>query len=148
MENWCDWPTSKGTQIILGEVSWQFHTEKDKINDQAPSLTFLFELEAEGKEWNSTGLIPPCSHHPFNSSHPAPEIPALPLGNLVPPALTSKTTLPVQGNIPVSSTSVSQPSTSSGWAVIPSMPRWSTCSTKGIPPVRSTPSKKWAMCCK
>ena len=82
-----------------------------------------FELEAEGKEWNSTGLIPPCSYHPFNSNIPALEIPALPVGNPVPPALTSKATPPVQGNIPVSSTSVSQPSTSSDPAVIPSMPR-------------------------
>ena len=72
-----------------------------------------FELEAEGKEWNSTGLIPPHSNHPFNLNLPAPEIPALPVGNLVPPALTSKATLPVQGNIPVNSTSASQLSTSS-----------------------------------
>ena len=82
-----------------------------------------FKLEAEGKEWNSTGLIPPHSNHPFNSNLPALEIPALPVGNPVPPALTSKATLPVQGNIPVSSTGVSQPSTSSDPAVISSMPR-------------------------
>ena len=30
--------------------------------------------------------------------------------------------------------------------VITNMPRWSTRSIKGIPPVRFTPSKKWAMC--
>ena len=82
-----------------------------------------FELEAEGKEWNSTGLIPPHSNHPYNSNLSALQIPALPVGNLVPPDLTSKATLPVQGNIPVSSTSVSQPSTSSDPAVIPSIPR-------------------------
>ena len=81
-----------------------------------------FELEAEGKEWNSTGLIPPCSHHPFNSNLPVPEIPALPIDNLVPPALTSKATPSVQGNIPVSSTGTSQPSTSSNPVVIPSTP--------------------------
>ena len=81
-----------------------------------------FKLEAEGKEWNSTGLIPPCSHHPFNSNLPALEIPALPMDNPVPPALTSKATPSVQGNIPVSSTSVSQPSISSD-TVIPSTPR-------------------------
>ena len=33
-----------------------------------------FELEAEGREWNNRGHIPPCSHHPFNSNLPAPEI--------------------------------------------------------------------------
>ena len=105
-----------------------------------------FELEAEGKEWNSTGLILPYSHHPFNSNLPAPEMPALPMDNPVPAALTSKATLPAQGNIPVSSTSVSQPSTSNDPAVIPNTPRWSTHPTKGIPPVRFIPSKKWAVC--
>ena len=105
-----------------------------------------FKLEAESKEWSSTGLIPPHSHHPFNSNLPAPEIPTLPVGNPVPPALTSKATPPVQENIPVSSTGVSQPSTGSDPAVIPSTLRWSTHSIKGIPPVRFTPSNKWAMC--
>ena len=33
-----------------------------------------FELEAEGREWNNRGHIPPHSHHPFNSNLPAPEI--------------------------------------------------------------------------
>ena len=82
-----------------------------------------FELEAEGKEWNSTGIIPPHSHQPFNSMLPAPELPALSMDNPVPPALTSKATLFVQGNIPVSSTGVSQPSISTDPAVIPNTPR-------------------------
>ena len=42
MENWCNQPTSQGTWIILGEVSWQFHTDKDKISDQTQISTFLF----------------------------------------------------------------------------------------------------------
>ena len=71
-----------------------------------------FELEAEGKEWNSTELIPPRSHHPFNSNLPAPGIPALPMDNPVPPALTRKATPSVQDNIPVSSTGASRPSIS------------------------------------
>ena len=101
-----------------------------------------FKLEAEGKEWNSTGIIPPCSHQPFNSMLPASELPALPMDNPVTLALTCKATPSVQGNIPVSSTSVSQPSISSDLAVIPSTPRQSTHSNKGIPSVRFTPSKK------
>ena len=72
-----------------------------------------FELEAEGKEWNSRGHIPPHSHHPFNSNLPTPEIPALPMDNPVPPTLTSKATLSVQGHIPVSSTGAIQPSITS-----------------------------------
>ena len=101
-----------------------------------------FKLEAEAKEWNSTGIIPPHCHQPFNSMLPVLDLPTLPIDNLVSPALTSKGASSAQGNIPVSSTSTDQPSTSSGPTVIPSTPRQSTCSTKGIPPVRLSPSKK------
>ena len=47
-------------------------------------------------------------------------------------------------NLPISSTGTSQPSitSSSGPAAIPGSPRYSTHSTKGIPPVRFTPTKK------
>ena len=102
-----------------------------------------FKLEAEGKEWNCTGIIPPCFHQPFNSMLLALELPALPMGNPVPLPLTTKATPSVQVNIPVSSTIVIQPSISSGPAVtIPSTPRRCTHSNKGIPSVRFTPSKK------
>ena len=94
-----------------------------------------FELEAEGKEWNATGTVPPCSSSPFTSKLPESELPALALDNPVPQPLTSKVTLSGQVNIPVSSTGAIQPSiTSSDPAVaIPGTPN---CSTKGIPPVR------------
>ena len=102
-----------------------------------------FKLEAEGKEWNAAGTVPPCSHNPFTSKLPEPELPALPMSSPVPQPLTSKAMPLGQVNIPVSSTSEVQPSiTSSGPAVLPSSPRCSTHSTKGIPPVRFTPTKK------
>ena len=102
-----------------------------------------FELEAEGKEWNAPGTVPPCSHNPFTSKLPELELPALPMGNLVPQPLTTKAMQLGQVNIPVSSTGEVQPSiTSSGPAAIPGSPRHSTCSAKEIPPVRFTPSKK------
>ena len=63
-----------------------------------------FEMEAEGKEWNATGTVPPCSHNPFNSNLPAPELPALPMSSPVPTPLTSRATLLGQVNVPVSST--------------------------------------------
>ena len=100
-----------------------------------------FELEAEGKEWNSAGHIPPHSQQPFNSKLSNPELLALPMESLVPASLTSKATPTVQGQNPVSSTGVTQPSISSD-PVLPSTPRRSTLSTKGIPSVRFTPSKK------
>ena len=82
------------------------------------------ELEAEGREWNNKGYIPSRSHHPFNSNLQAPEITALPVDNLVPPALKSKATLYAAEHIPVSSTSDTQPSITSGGPVeIPSTPR-------------------------
>ena len=82
-----------------------------------------FELEAEGREWNSRGHIPPHSHHPFNSNLPAPEISALLMDNLVPATLTSKATLTEQGHIPVSSTGEMKPSITSSDPVIPITPR-------------------------
>ena len=97
-----------------------------------------FELEAEGKEWNDAGIVPPCSHNPFTSKLPELELPALPMSSLVPQPLTIKAVPSGQINIPVISTSEVQPSitSSSGPAVLPSSPRCSSCSTKGIPPVR------------
>ena len=94
------------------------------ISKEINGQPFYFELEAEGKEWNNKGHIPPCSHHPFNSNLSVPEIPALPMDSLIPPALTSKAAPPVQGHIPVSSSSVTQPSITSGDPLeIPSTPR-------------------------
>ena len=49
-----------------------------------------FELEAEGKEWNAAGTVPPCSQHPFTSKLPELELPVLPMGSPVPQPLTSK----------------------------------------------------------
>ena len=69
-------------------------------------------------------------------------MPALPVDNPAPPALTSKATLSAAGNLPVSSTGASQPSTSGDPVVIPSTPRRSSQPNKGIPPMRFTPSKK------
>ena len=83
-----------------------------------------FELEAEGTEkGTAVETFHHISHHPFNSNLQAPEIPALPVDSLVPPALTSKATPSAAGNLPVSSTSASQPSTSGDPVEIPSTPR-------------------------
>ena len=103
-----------------------------------------FGLEAEGKEWNATGTVPSCSHNPFTSKLPELELPALPMSSLIPQPLTSKVIPSGQGNIPVSSTGEVQLSitSSSGPTVLPSSPRHFTHSTKGIPPVRFTPTKK------
>ena len=90
-----------------------------------------FELEAEGKDRNSSGHIPAKSQHPFNPNLQNPEIPALPMASLVLTSLTSNDTLTEQGQIPTSSTGAATTS-----------PRQTTHSTKGIPPVRFTPTKK------
>ena len=82
-----------------------------------------FKLEAEGKERNISGNLPSCFHNSFNSNLQEPEIPALPVDSPVPPALTSKATLSAVGNLPVSSTGASQPSTSGDPVVILSTPR-------------------------
>ena len=64
-----------------------------------------------------------------------------------PQPLTSKAMPLGKVNIPVSFTGEVQPSIiSSGPAILPSSPRHSTHSTKGIPPARFTPTKKWTFC--
>ena len=83
-----------------------------------------FKLEAEGKEWNATGTVPPSSHNPFTLKLPELELPALPMSSPVAQPLTIKAMQSGQVNIPVSSTGEVQPSiTSSGPAVIPGSPR-------------------------
>ena len=109
------------------------------------SQPFYFELEAEGKNRNSNGNTPAKLQHPFNSNLQTPEIPALPMASLVLPSLTSKDTLTEQGQIPTNSTRMTTTSSSSKEScdpLVPTMPRWSTHNTRGIPPVRFTPSKK------
>ena len=103
-----------------------------------------FKLEAKGQEWKPTGTVPPCSQDPFTSKFPQLELPALPMSSPVPEPLRSKAIPSGQVNISIGSTSVIQPSitNSSGPAVFPGSPRCSTHSTKGIPPVRFTPTKK------
>ena len=93
-----------------------------------------FELEVEDKEWNATWTFPPCSHNPFSSK------------------LTGQSEY-YQCNQFHSHWQVQHSMTSSCQLVKfnlhPSTrhcPRWSTHSTKGIPPVRFTPSKQWALC--
>ena len=91
-----------------------FILRRTRLMIKPRSQPSYFELEVEGREWNNIGHIPPYSHHPFNSNLQAPEIPALPVDNPVPPALTSKATPSATGCISVSSTSVTQPSITSG----------------------------------
>ena len=69
---------------------------------------FHCELEAEGKDRNSSGHIPAKSQHPFNSNLQNLEIPALPIASPVLASLTSKATLSEQGQIPTSSTGASK----------------------------------------
>ena len=113
MENWCDQPPAKEPESYWIKFPDKSILRRTRSMIKPQAQPSYFKLEAEGKEWNSTGLIPPHSHHPFNSNLPAPEISALEMDNLVPPGLTSKATPSVQGNIPVSLTGASQPSISS-----------------------------------
>ena len=121
-----------------------FRRTRSMIKPQ--SQPSYFELEAEGKDRNSSGHIPAKSQHTFNSNLQTPEIPALPMASLVLPSLTSKATLIEQGQISTSSTDAAITSSSSKKSsdpVVPTTQKWSTYSTKGIPPVRFPPTKKW-----
>ena len=118
---------------------WEGLDQWSRPNHNLPILNWKMKAK------NGTGHIPPHWQQPFNSKPTILELPSLPMESPVPAGMTSKATPTVQGQIPVSSTSVTQCSISSDPA-IPNTPRESTRSTNGIPPVRSTPSKKWAVC--
>ena len=144
MENCYNQSTNQGTKSYWVKFPDNSILRRTRSMIKPQSQPSYFELEAEGKEWNNREHIPPHSHHPFNSNLSAPDISTLPVDNLVPQTLTSKTTLSAAEHIPVSSTSVTQPSITNGDPVgIPSIPRWSSWPNKGIPLVRFTPSKKW-----
>ena len=73
------------------------------------SVPSHFELEAEGRERNSTECYPSHASSTFNSLLPIPEQPVLPMGNLVAPPVSERGTTLVAENIPTSSSGTITP---------------------------------------
>ena len=105
------------------------------------SLPSHFELQAEAQPWKSEGKFQAHSSDSFNPSNVESMLPASPMESVGTPSVNDRGSKVGIPSNPINSTEAFQPITESGPSV-PGTPRHSTHSTKGIPPVRYTPSKK------
>ena len=102
-----------------------------------------FKLQAEAQPWNFEGKY--CSHSSdsFNPMNVESMLPVTPMGSVTPPATRDRGSKVRMATGPIISTEAPQPAESGISMSIPvATPRHSTRSTKGVPPVRYTPSKK------
>ena len=103
-----------------------------------------FKLQAEAQPGNFEGKTYSHSCESFNQLNGQSMLPVTPMASVTKPATIDRGSKVSEITDPISSTETPKPtvreSISSG---IPSTPRCSTRSTKGVPPVCYTPSKKW-----
>ena len=100
-----------------------------------------FELQADAQPWNFEGKF--CSHSSdsFNQMNGDSMLPVTPMESVTPPATKDRDSKVRKSTDPIISTEAPQPA-ASGITPTVSTPRHSTCSTKGVAPVRYTPLKK------
>ena len=102
-----------------------------------------FELQAEAQPWNFEGKFSSCSSDSFNLMNVESMLPVTPMGSVTPPATKDRGSKVVMSNDPIISTEAPQAAECGISMSVPvATPRHSTRSTKGVPPVRYTPSKK------
>ena len=102
-----------------------------------------FKLQAEAQPWKSEGKFQSHSSESFNPFNVDSQLPVTPIGSVTPPTINDKCSKVGILTDPIISTEAPQPITESGITPsVPVTPRHSTHSTKGVPPVRFTPSKK------
>ena len=104
------------------------------------SLPSHFELQAEAQPRNFEGKTNLHSYDPFNQLNGNSMLPAMPMASVATPATTDRDSKVGKSTNPIISTEAPQPTVSG--PSVPSTPRHSTRSTKGLPPDRYTPSKK------
>ena len=102
-----------------------------------------FELQAEAQPWNFEGKFSSHSSDSFNLMNVESMLPVTPMGSVTPPATRDRGSKVGMATDPIISIEVPQPAESGISMSVPvATPRCSTRSTKGVPPVRYTPSKK------
>ena len=106
------------------------------------SLPSHFELQAEAQPWNFEGKISSHSSDSFNPLKMESMLPITPMESVTPPATKDRGSKVGKLTDPISSTEAPQPILSGITPSVPTTPRHSTRSTKGVPPDRYTPSKK------
>ena len=106
------------------------------------SLPSHFELQAEAQPWNFEGKLSSHSSDSFNQMKVESMLPVVPMESVTTPATKDRGSKVGKPTNPISFTEAHQPTESGATPSVSSTPRHSTYSTKGVPPVRFTPSKK------
>ena len=109
-----------------------------------------FELQAEAQQRNFEGETNSHSTDSFNQLNEHSVLPVTPMVSVTKPATIDRGSKVSEITDPISSTETPQPTVRGAVTSLPSissslpspLPRHSTRSTKGVPPVRYTPSKK------
>ena len=101
-----------------------------------------FELQAEAQPWNFEGKFGSHSSDSFNQMKGESMLPVTPMESVTTPATKDRGSEVGKPTNPISSTEGPQATESGATPSVLSTPRHSTHSTKGVPPVRFTPSKK------
>ena len=101
-----------------------------------------FELQAEAQPGNFEGKTNSCSFDSFNQLNGNSMLPVTPKISVTTPATVDRGSKVSEITDPISSTEAPQPAVRGATPSVPSTPRHSTRSTKGVPPERYTPSKK------
>ena len=102
-----------------------------------------FELQAEAQQRNFEGETNSHSFESFNQLNGQSMLPVTPMVSVIKPATIDRGSKVSEITDPISSTETPQPTKRGAISSLPSTPpRCSTRSTKGVPPVCYTPSKK------
>ena len=107
------------------------------------SLPSHFELQAKAQQRNFEGDANSCSCDSFSQLNERSMLPVTPMTSVTTPATIDRGSKVGEIPDPINSTGAPQPTSERG--AIPNQmttPRHSTRSTKGVPPVRYTPSRK------
>ena len=107
------------------------------------SLPSPFELQAEAQQRNFEGETNSHSCESFNQLNGQSMLPVTPMASVTKPATVDRGSKVSETPNPINSTEAPQPTTDRGAisSLLPT-PRHSTRSTKGVPPVHYTPSRK------
>ena len=108
------------------------------------SLPSHFELQAEAQQRNFEGDANSCSCDSFRHLNGQSMFPVMPMASVTTPATIDRDSKVIEITDPISSTGATRPTSDRGATPSPQMttPRCSTRSTKGVPPVCYTPSRK------
>ena len=107
------------------------------------SLPSHFELQAEAQQRNFEGETNSHSCESFNQLNEQSMLPVTPMASVTNPATVDRGSKVSETPNPINSTGAPQPTGERGAiSSTPSTPRHSTRSTKGVPPVCYTPSRK------